>query len=565
MVLSQIDVKGARAATIGVGKEPEGFAFLDARYMVVANGFSDSLTIVDRPAGMAATTVQLLSTSTTSGRGVEPTILAWDKARLRLYATLAAANGVEAFDVDMVQTPPVLTPAGTFATAWWPTSLSIDADGTVYVTNGRGHGTDLKASGGEDDAELMHGSVQAVPYMDPAALAASTARWQANTHVAAMAGYPSVQCNGAPYDFPIPASPSDGPSTKIKHVVFVVRENKTFDAIMGDVPGVDGDATKVLSPGMQDQIWPNARTFAEKFSQMDDFYEDAEQSIQGHYWTVYGRTSDIDERRWLVEWGRGEIGQAQTPGLFDDSSPIEGSLFTVLATQGVSVQNEGELLDGFRFGPYVDRQWPGGSTNTTIPDSPAACYLAARARVLCDLPQFTYAWLSNDHTFGLSAGKPNPSLMIAENDEATGLLLDGLSHSPMWQDTLYVVVEDDPQDGADHVDAHRTIALFASPWVKRGYVSHGHYDLASLHKLFLHVFGKAYPNEIVANAPLPLDIFTSTPDYSPYDYLPRVFGDISCNPMHGKGADKAARWDFSLPDDQPGLSEQVAEALRAAH
>jgi hypothetical protein len=567
MVLAQLDVAGSRATAIAVGKEPEGFVFLNGRYMVVANGFSDSLTIVDRPAGMVATTVQLLATPQTSGRGVEPTLLAWDQTHSRLYATLASANGIAAFDVDTTQTPPQLTPAGTIATAWWPTSVIVDpADGTLYVTNGRGHGSvALEPVTGADDSHLMRGSVQAVPYMNATAIGAATSRWQANTQVAAILGYSTVQCNnGAPYDFPVPQKTTDGPSAKIQHIVFVVRENKTFDALFGDMQGVDGDPTRVMRPGMQDEVWPNARTFAPGFAHMDNFYEDAEQSAQGHYWTVYGRTSDIDERRWLVTgtWGRGELALAQLPGIFDDSSPLEGSVFTVLGSQGVTVANMGELLDGFHFGPYVDHQWPGGSSSTTIPDSPAACYAAARARVLCNLPQFTYAWLGNDHTFGLAAGKPNPALMIAENDEATGMLLDGLSHSPMWPSTLFVVVEDDPSDGTDHVDQHRTIALFASPWIKRGYVSHAHYDMASVHKLFAHVFGKPYANEVIANAPLPLDLFTSTPDYTPYNYIPRKVTDISCNPMHGKGAEKAARWDFSLPDNQPGLSEQVEEALR---
>ena len=219
----------------------------------------------------------------------------------------------------------------------------------------------------------------------------------------------------------------------------------------------------------------------------------------------------------------------------------------------------GELIDGF---PYRDTSWPGGTTDVTIPDTLGGCYISARARVLCDLPQFTYAWLTNDHTFGLAAGKPNPAVMMSVNDEATGMLLDGLSHSPIWPSTLVVVLEDDPSTGQDHVDQHRTIALFASPWVKRGYVSHAHYDVASVHKLFSHLFGKPYRNRVIANAPLPLDIFTSTPDYTPFTYLPRTFGDNSCNPDGTMGSMRARVWDFSHPDEQPGLDEQLEEYLR---
>ena len=206
------------------------------------------------------------------------------------------------------------------------------------------------------------------------------------------------------------------------------------------------------------------------------------------------------------------------------------------------------------------------STSGTRPDTVSACYFAGRARVACDLPAFTYMWLVNDHTMGGEAGKPNPALMIAVNDEATGMILDAISHSPMWKSTLVVVVEDDPQDGADHVDAHRSLAVFASPWVKRGYVSKTHTDVASLHKLYAHLFGLPYRNAEVASAPLPFDLFTSTPDYAPYTYVPRKLQDLSCNPTTTAEAREAAsrRWDFTDPDDQPGLSEQVWRMLRTA-
>jgi hypothetical protein len=142
------------------------------------------------------------------------------------------------------------------------------------------------------------------------------------------------------------------------------------------------------------------------------------------------------------------------------------------------------------------------------------------------------------------------------------MLLDGISHSPLWASSLVIVIEDDPSQGQDHVDMHRSLALFASPWVKHGYVSHAHYDIASVHKLLAHIYGKPYRNQIIANAPLPLDVFTATPDYTPYDYVPRAYNDASCNPKGTKGAKRAEQWDFSEPDDQPGLDRQLREYFR---
>jgi DNA-binding beta-propeller fold protein YncE len=561
MLLVQLDVANRRATRIVVGKAPEDFVFLDARYMVVANALSDTLSIVDRPASKVVADVALTKTN-----GLEPTWLAWDEARKRLYATLASNNGVAVFDVDTTPTPPTLTPAGVIPTAWWPTSVSVDpADGEIMITSGKGHGlgTDKKPKGINQgfSTDAMQGSMQVLARPDATQLAALTAQHKAATEVQKIAGYPTIDCKGQPYDFPLPQKPEDGASKQIKYVFFIVRENKTYDALFGDLPGgADGDPALVMAPGKMEQIWPNARAIAQQFSHMDNFYEDAEQSIQGHVWTVFGRTTDYDERRWLQIWGRGQFSATASPGVGEDTSPLEGSIFTTLKAAGISIDNGGELIGGIAF---RDLRWPGGSSESTKPDTLSACYIAARMRVLCNPKQFTYSWLGNDHGFGLAAGKPNPAIMVAVNDEATGMYLDGISHSPFWPESLVIVVEDDPQDGGDHVDQHRTIALFASPWIKRKYVSKGHYDMASIHKIFAHVYGKPYRNEIIANAPMPFDLFTSTPDYAPFDYLPRRHADISCNPGGTAGAKAAERWDFTDPDDQPGLNLQNWEYFRS--
>ena len=289
MRVAQMDVSGFTSQTIAVGKEPEDMLFLDARYMVVANGLSDALGIVDRPASKVVATVPLGST------GLEPTSLAYDAPHGRLYATLASANAIEAFDVDDTQTPPSVTPIGQIPTAWWPTAVVADTDGTLYVTTGRGHGA-RGLNTDADDGTYIQGSVQAIPYMDATALATATATSQADANVQGYGGYPAVQCNGAPYDFPIPETPASGPSALIQHVFFIERENKTFDALFGDLPGVDGDPSYLLAPQFQSSIWQNARSIATTFAHMDNYYSDAEQSIQGHYWDVFGRTSDVNER-----------------------------------------------------------------------------------------------------------------------------------------------------------------------------------------------------------------------------------------------------------------------------
>jgi DNA-binding beta-propeller fold protein YncE len=552
MQLVRVDTGAQSSSVIPVGKSPEEIAFLDDKYVVVANALSDSLSVVDRAAGTV-----VLEQKIGTSHGPSPTALAYDSARKRLYATLASENSVAAFDVDLAG--PKLTLAGRVPTSWWPTSVAVDpSDGGLFVLSGRGHGigTDGQPhvlNEGTNASLRLAGSIQGFDYPDATTLATTTPIVEAQNRVSQMAGYSTVQCNGAPYDFPVPATPDDGASTKIKHVFFIVRENKTFDGLMGNVPGVNGDPRFVLSPNRMD-IFANAQAIAKTFTQLDNYYIDAEQSIQGHAWTVFGRSTDYTERRWINIWGRHMFSATSSPGVAEDTTPQELNIFQFLKTNGVGVEAGAELIGGLAV---RDPEWPGGTTESVIPDTLGACYMAWRTRVKCTPNDFTYSWLPNDHTFGLAANMPNPAIMVAVNDEATGMYIDGISHSPFWPSSLIIVIEDDPSDGGDHVDYHRTIALFASPWVKRGYVSHAHYDLASLHKLISAVYGKPYRNTILENAPLPLDVFTSTPDYTPFDYVKRTYADTSCNGGGTVGAMQAAKWDFTEPDDQPGLDAHV--------
>jgi hypothetical protein len=560
--LLEIDAAaGVITRTIELARNPSQIAFLDERYLAVAEANSDSLAIVDRAAGEVAARVPVFEED--APRGSSPSALSYDVSRGRLYATLAGVNAVEVYDVGG-GAPPTVTPVGRVPTAWWPTAVHARADGSLVVLSGKGHGAGADAEphtwGEGSITELMRGSVQHVPSTALDDLASLTAAVDAARDLAHVEGSPAIECPEGANDFPIPADPSLGPSPVIKHVIFIVRENKTYDAVMGDRPDLgDGDPSLILAgdPELQARIWQNARAIAGTFTNFDNFYTDAEQSLQGHFWTVFGRTTDYFERVWLTTWGRGTrpITAASTA---TEALPEERSSFVWLSERGVSVDVMGEPLDPGPGG--LDGDYPGLVYAQNVPDTQKSCYIAGRIRVLCDLASFTYATQSNDHTYGGQAGAAAPEVYIAVNDEALGLLLDGLSHSPRWKDSLLIVTEDDPQDGGDHVDVHRSILLMASPWVRRGYVSHGHYDVASIHKLIAHVLGTPYPNRMVREAMLPLDAFTSTPDYTPFDYLPRAVA-APCN-GDGPEAKIAQGWDFEEVDDQPGLSEQIERMMR---
>lgn len=559
---------GKKIASVDVGKNPEALALVGTRYLAVVSSDDDSIQLVDTLSSPPAK-VASLPVVDGSSPGWSPSGLAWDDASKRLYVTLAGLNAVAAFDVTLPASgAPSLAPSGMLPTDWWPTAVTVRDDGSLVVVDGKGQGTGAEPiawkPGQGDITARMRGSIQVIAKPDAATLTAGRTAIDASSDLTKIAGQSKVDCGGAAYDFPIPETNTGAPSSIIQHVIFVVKENKTFDGVYGDLPGVNGDASLIMAPG-QMEIFQNEQAVAKAFTNFDNYYTSAEQSIQGHVWTAFARTTEFTERTWLVTWGRQYRG-LPPQGVIPVGKPKEGSVFEWLQRQKVLFDDMGELIgpandDGSTPKNYgYDDRYPGKLYAMDYPDTEKSCYMVARARVSCDLKPFSYAVQPNDHTSGGEAHKPTPSTYIAVGDEALGILVDGLSKSPLWSSTLLVVTEDDPQDGGDHVDAHRTPLLMISPWIKRGYVAKGHYDVASIHKLLAHVFAKPYPNEMVARAALPLEAFTSTPDYSPFSYLPRKT-PLTCNPSGTKAATAAAmsHWDFSRPDEAPGIAQQIWE------
>jgi len=554
--------------TFETDQNPQGVAFLDARWMVVANDFGETLSVVDRVSGDVTKVPVDFAPDL---RGLDVAGVAFDAASSRLYTLLAGINAVAAYDVDLATSPPQFTLAGRLGTGWWPSGVVVQPDGSLVITNLRGRPLGVSEGpehfGGADlpsGHTRMRGSVQLVAAPSAGDLSAGAAEVETLVSVADLPGYPQVDCPAGAMDFPVPPTNTMGASPQIERVIFVVRENKTFDSIFGDLPTVAGDPAYTLKETTDDmeKVWPNLRDLARTFTVSDNFYNLAVQSTQGHQWTTYGRTTDFCERTWSADarpvplCGVGEVGR-----------PEQGSVFDWIGAGGLRYDVLGEIVGAPLVLPQdytpVDGKYPGGPfQNITYNDVEKACHVAGRLRVACDLHSFVYMTLPNDHTVGVDPTNPTPETMCAINDEATGMLIDALSHSPDWPKTLVVITEDDPQQGGDHIDYHRTPLVMVSPWVKRGYVSKTHIDVASIHKLFAHIFGLPYPSVQVARAGLPLDAFTSTPDYTPYTYQPHKW-PIACGGAASEAEARLTRsWDFNVPDAQDGLGEQVARWMR---
>jgi hypothetical protein len=312
-----------------------------------------------------------------------------------------------------------------------------------------------------------------------------------------------------------------------------------------------------------DEIWHNLRALAHTFTFSDNYYTQAIYSTQGHVWTTWGRPNDFDERTWIESGSRTSARPVPGGGLVDVSRPVEGSLFDWLGANNVPYDILGEIVgtpvNPPASHPPTDARYPGGPfQNIGYNDDEKACYAVGRARGFCNYGNVVYMTLPNDHTFGVSTTNPTPETFCAVNDEATGMFIDGLTHSPLWATSLVMLTEDDPSQGGEHVDNHRTPFVVMSPFVKRGYASHMHIDVASMHKIIANVLGKPYQNALVANAAVPFDMFTSTPDYTPYTYTPRTW-PLACGGAGMSEGESALTnlWDLSREDSQPGLDAQV--------
>jgi len=370
---------------------------------------------------------------------------------------------------------------------------------------------------------------------------------------------------------------SGGP---IKHVFYIVRENRSYDQIMGDNARGDGDPKLTLFGA---QITPNAHALARRFPLLDHFYANSEASIDGHFWTSAAKVSDYVNKNWFQNYAA--RGRPYDFGVYSISWPANGFLFDQAERQGISYYNYGEAIAGV-VGLFPDKDrnaddlveinrkfaksdlGPNGCfandtsvgtdsiTGVEVYDSslPIGAQPGATSRFDClrlkltaqlatgTVPAFNYITLPNDHTRTLEAGARTPRALIADNDEAVGRIVDLISHSAIWKQSAIFVVEDDSQDGADHVDAHRIPAFVVSPYAKQGAVVHTRYDFLSAIRSMELILGMK-PLGLFDRLATPMyDAFTADPaNAAPYDATPATVSLVEHNPGGTAGALAAAR------------------------
>ncbi len=472
---------------------------------------------------------------------ISPNGICLDPLRNRLYVTRGADNAVTVIDAE------TLGILGSIPVGWYPTACAVSADGeTLVVTNGKGEGTGPNTEAVEPSL-LVRGTVSLVR---PLEVDLGETTEQVLENLRRPSQVYSWRCDDT---FPVPTAL--GGETPLEHIVLIVKENKTFDCLFSDLPDVAAEPDYFL---FGEEITPNLHSLARTFSHHDNFYTDSEVSTQGHLWLTGNFVNEYMERSWIEDYA-GSSGWAGDP-VIPAAQPGFGNWFTHLLKHEIPFSVFGEVTgafgayDGQFVMEHVDLGFPGIFYDTDISDVDKAEYVASRLVDDGDFPAFSYVLLPNDHTHGTSPGALSPESMINDNDVAAGILVDRISHSPFWEKTAVFIVEDDPQQGADHIDAHRSICVVASPWAKRGHVSHVHTSFPSLFRSFGLILGIPPINRYDSQATPLWEVFTMTPDFTPYDSVERTVPDVY-NSAAAMGAEESRRMDFRGPDRNAGLGD----------
>jgi DNA-binding beta-propeller fold protein YncE len=600
--VSVIDLDaGAKTADIRVGRplsHPEAIAVDPKRalaYVAVAN--TDQIAVVDTGRMTLAGTV---SVQRPTGLGAAPVALTATPDGKHLLATEEGADDLAVFTLADNGLPRL---AGRIPTADFPADVAVSAGPTptiVYLSaKGLGVGPNpdgpnpLSPADSDDTINqyqylpsIVDGDVGVLQFPSSLQLADYTAT----------ADQQLVPSNAEPAPPGTPLRP-DGP---IKHVFYIVRENRTYDQVLADDRRGDGDPSlELFGP----DITPNMHRLATRFPLLDHVFANSEASIDGHFWTSAAMVSDYVHKSWMQNYGGRR--RPYDFGVYSVSWPGNGFLFDQAQRQNISYFNYGEAIAGVLPVPDKDRPAEmtpgvlaklahsdlGAGTPTGIGATPAGeCYpndadigtdattqqptydgtppagapLTVESRFGCfqqrfgqqlatgTVPAFNYLVLPNDHTVGTTPGQRTPQAMIADNDYGLGQIVDTISHSPIWPSSAIFVVEDDAQDGADHVDAHRIPAAVISPYTTARAVVHTRYDFLSVIRSMELILGMEPIGLADALATPMYDAFTATPaNLAPYSAVVPAQDRTVVNTTASPDAALSQSVDFSTVDKVP--------------
>ncbi|HSO87783.1 MAG TPA: bifunctional YncE family protein/alkaline phosphatase family protein [Draconibacterium sp.] len=559
------------------GASPNSLVATD-KYVFVTNGTNDNISVISIEKDTVVNTIFIKPDERVKQfRGVIPFGLALSPDNQKLYVACSGINAVAVVDVSKLKV------TGFIPTGWFPAKLKVSNDGKkLIVSNAKGFGSGPNGGSifdrgpeGSYIGSLMKGTVQVVDIPTDEELKKYTEQVISNNFIFEKA---SAEKFAVRKNNPVPLYPGEKVSP-IKHIVFISKENRTYDEVFGQNEKGKGDPelarygtgvafrnSKKTALVENADVMVNHLKLAREFAISDNFYVDSDVSADGHRWLVNTYPNEWTETCTAASYGGNREFKfgSKAPGIYAMNGAAgaiypedyneAGSMWDHLERNKINFYNFGFSImfepgiyeeqfkyEGIRH--YINyplpqpiwertsKQYP--TYNMAIPD---------QFRVDQFQKEFTEKWMNgrdsmpalltviipNDHGADdrPEAGYPFRESYMADNDLAVGRIVEFLSHTPYWKNMLIVITEDDAQNGVDHIDAHRSILMLISPWVKKDFVSHFHYSFGSIFKTFWNILGLPYLNQYDAGATDFADFFTETPDFTPYNAIPvdsRIF------------------------------------------
>jgi len=556
---------------IAVGEHPNAMVMSrDGRRLFVACANTNAVFVIDLANQRAVEQVSV-AMYPNAPPGSTPNHVSLSPDETRLLVANADNNTIAVVNVSKVGSSEV---AGFIPTGWYPTAAAFSHDGRqIFVLSGKGLSSEANPRNGPNRFEyigsMLTGTLSFLPVPDRESLQTLT---KMALSVTAYSDEHRLAPADAPAASPIPKRVGD--PSPIKHVFYVIRENRTYDQVLGDLDSGNGDPTLCL---FGEEVTPNAHALAREFGVLDNFYVDAEVSYDGHAWSMSAYATDFVEKLWPTNYARrGAVYLSEGTGAMRNpygnvAAPKDGYIWDAAIRKGLTVRSYGEFTH-WAPGTPAERQAgkvaaiasvPGlqGHINPRYPPWDLSIPDSRRLEVWASefaaddaanrVPALSIVRLGNDHTSGTRVGWPTPRAMVAENDLAVGRFVETIARSRVWKESAIFIVEDDAQNGPDHVDAHRSPALVIGPFSKRRSVDSTLYTTSGVLRTMELILGLAPLTQYDAAATPMYNAFQPTADASDYAHLPARISLDERNDRYAWGADASRRMNLAEADLAP--------------
>ena len=528
------DGKLAYLGRIEVGRHPSALAANGSRIYVPLAG-SDRVAVVDASSRKVASYLRD-SAPGAPPEGSTPNALAISTDRKRLFVAEADNNAVAVFDLARGRL------LGRIPADWYPTAIA-EAGSQLLILSGKGHGTHANPDGPVPLTNWPEGRPLAYTLGQLNGslrlLSSTITPAQFSTFTQRVAAANNWQQKRGARRYP-----------PFKHVIYIIKENRTYDQVLGDLSEGDGDASLVYFPDTG--VTPNHHALARRFGIFDRFFVNAEVSSQGHIWSTAAYVTDYGEKTVPSAYA-GKRGDGDGE---DTDEPERGFLWTLARRSGVTFRDYGEMVSGKPGWPVTQHDLGADVSPDYAPfdlvtqdQKRADVWIAEFERFVRDgnMPQFELMWLPMDHLTAARPGKCTPFACMADNDLALGRIVQALSHSPHWKDTVIFVVEDDSQAGPDHVDSHRAPFYAISAYSHPGVV-HRFVNTTDVIAAIEDILGMGRLSKFDYFSRSLADIFATRPDLTPYDAITPTQDLNAKNPEKTAAARMSEDLDLSAPD-----------------